>query len=134
MKDLPTDEEMEAGRQRYLEEQRGYAVSLSYDRKEDTFVLALRSGSRLSIPRIAIEELRDVPSAELEKVVLSREGGAVCYAPFGIAISVPGLVRDATGAADWLARGGSRKTPVKARASRVNGKKGGRPRKKIKVA
>lgn len=127
MKDLPTDEEMEAGRARYREEQRGYAVSLRYDRNDDAFILALRSGSRLAIPRIAIEELRDVPSAELENVVLSPEGGAVCYAPFDIHISVPGLVRDVTGAADWLARGGSTKTPAKAQAARENGAKGGRP-------
>ena len=68
MKNLPTDEEMEAGRERYREEQRGYAVSLRYDRKEDAFTLALRSGSRLTIPRIAIEELRDATIAEIEQV------------------------------------------------------------------
>lgn len=129
MKDLPTDEEMEAGRERYREEQRGYAVSLRYDRKEDAFILALRSGARLTIPRIAIEELRDATIAELERVALSPSGGGIRCEPLDIDISVPGLVRDVTGAADWLARGGSTKTPAKGRAARKNGAKGGRPKK-----
>jgi Protein of unknown function (DUF2442) len=134
MKDLPTDAEMEAGAARFRETQRGYALSFHYDRDADAFILGLRSGSRLTIPRIALEELRDATSAELDQVVLSHSGGTIRCEPLDIDTSVPGLVRDVTGAADWLARGGSRKTPTKARASRVNGKKGGRPHKKIKAA
>lgn len=129
MKNLPTDAEMAAGHARYREEQRGYAVSLRYDRNDDTFLLALRSGSRLTIPRSAIAELRDVSTEGIESVILSPEGGAVCYAPLDIAISVPGLVREMTGATGWLSRGGSTKTPAKAQAARKNGAKGGRPKK-----
>jgi hypothetical protein len=134
MNDWPTKEDREEANKRYLEIQRGYAVSLRYDRRQDAFILALRAGSKLTIPRIAIEELRDVKSSELDNVVLDDEGGAVCYEPFDIHISVPGLVRDMTGAADWLSRGGSSKTAAKLNAARTNGRKGGRPRKVASVA
>jgi hypothetical protein len=129
MKDLPTDAEMEASAECFREAQRGYALTLRYDREADAFVLTLRTGSRLTIPRIALEELRDATNAQLEQVVLSRSGGSIHCAPLDIDISVPGLVRDMTGAADWLARGGSTKTPAKVQAARKNGAKGGRPKK-----
>jgi hypothetical protein len=117
MKDLPTDAEMQAANERFREAQRGYALSLHYDREADAFMLGLRSGLRLTIPRIAIEELRDATSTELEQVILSPSGGGIRCEPLDIDISVPGLVRDLTGAAEWLVRGGS--------------SKGGRPRKKV---
>ena len=128
MKVSLTDEAIEEASKHYSEIQRGYAVSLRYDRKQDAFILALRAGSKITIPRIAIEVLRDVKSSELDNVVLDDEGGAICYEPFDIHISVPGLVRDMTGAADWLARGGSSKTAAKLNAARTNGRKGGRPK------
>jgi len=130
MKALPTDAEMQAANERFRQAQRSYALSLHYDRESDVFVLGLRSGARLTIPRIAIEELRDATSAELEHVTLTASGGGIRCEPLDLDISVPGLVRDMTGSADWLARGGSRKTPAKTRAARKNGVKGGRPRKK----
>lgn len=129
MKDLPTDEEMLIGAERFRETQRGYALSLHYDREADAFIIGLRTGVRLTIPRIAVEELRDLTNAELEQVVLTPSGGGIRYAPLDLDISVPGLVRDMTGAADWLARGGSTKTPAKVQAARKNGAKGGRPKK-----
>ncbi len=122
---------MQAAGERFRVLQRDYALSLRYDRVEDAFTLGLRSGVRLTIPRNAIEELRDATRRELEQVVLSANGGTIRCEPLDVDLSVPGLVRDITGAAEWLARGGSRKIPRKASAARANGKKGGRPRKKV---
>lgn len=129
MKDMFSDEAIAEARKRGLETQKSYAVSMRYVPARDAFVFRMREGATVSIPRILITDLRDVPSSELEKVALSKSGGSIRYAPLDIDISVPGLIRIATGAADWLDRGRATKTPAKATASRLNGRKGGRPRK-----
>jgi hypothetical protein len=129
MKDLFSDEAIEESRKRYLETQRSYAMSMRYVPRRDAFVFVMRAGATISIPRIAIKDLRDVPSSDIENVVLDEDGGSIRYAPLDIDISVPGLVRNATGAADWLKRATGSKTPAKATSSRLNGRKGGRPRK-----
>lgn len=55
--DWPTDAEMQEGRQRYLITQRTHAVSMRYDRNEDAFVLRMRAGGRLSVPRVLLHEV-----------------------------------------------------------------------------
>ena len=130
MRKLPTDAEMTAANEQFRAEQRGYATSLDYEKSVDSLVLSLRTGIKLTIPRNAIVELKDATQAELRKLVLSATGGTIHCEPLDVDISVPGLVRDLTGAADWLSRAGSKTTAAKSAAARSNGKLGGRPRKK----
>jgi hypothetical protein len=129
MKDLPTDEEMEEARKRYLETQKSYAISLRYDPRKDVFVLVMRAGAMLLIPRIAIEELCDVPSSDIGNIVLDQDGCSIRYAPFDVDISVPGLVCAVTGAYVWHECGEGGQTPEKATVSSANKRKHGGPRK-----
>jgi hypothetical protein len=129
MKDLFSDEAIEESRKRYLETQKSYAMSMRYVPRRDAFIFVMRAGATISIPRIAIQDLKDVPSDDIGNVTLEQDGGSIRYAPLDIDISVPGLVRDVTGAAVWLKRAVSSQTPAKAEAARRNGRMGGRPRK-----
>jgi hypothetical protein len=119
MKVSLTDEAIEEASKHYSEIQRGYAVSLHYNRKQDAFVLTMRAGSKVVIPRIMIEEFRDVKSSELEKIVLDDTGGAICYEPFDMHISVPGLVSEVTGVAGWIPNADSSKPMAKPKPTRT---------------
>jgi hypothetical protein len=126
---LPSDAEMAAANARYRTTERGYAKSVKYRPGPDAFELGLRSGVTLVIPRGLIEEFKDATLGDLRAVTLTPSGSAITCEPLDVDISVPGIVREVTEAAPWLARAGSKKSPAKATAARTNGIKGGRPRK-----
>ena len=125
----PTDAEMKAATARYRETERGYATSVRYRQALDSFELSLRSGVTLLIPRALIEEFKAATPSDLRAVTLTPSGSATTCDPLDIDISVPGIVREVTEAAPWLALAGSAKSPAKTAAARTNGTKGGRPRK-----
>jgi hypothetical protein len=103
---LRYDAEMQAANERFREQSLGYALSLQYNRETDAFTLGLRSGVRLMIPRLVIDELRDATANELEHVALSPNGGTILCESLDVDIFVPGLVRDITARRIGLARGG----------------------------
>ncbi len=127
---LPTDAEMKIANTRYRETERGYAKSVRYRSGPDTFELGLRSGVSLVIPRALIKEFKNATPSDLRAVTLTPSGSAITCEPLDVDISVPGIVREMTAAASWLARAGRKKSPAKTAAARVNGAKGGRPRKR----
>jgi hypothetical protein len=126
---VPTDAELKAANERYRIGERGYASSLRYRPGPDAFELGLRSGVTLVVPRALIVEFEHATPSDLRAVTLTPSGSTITCEPLDVDISVPGIVRELTEAASWLARAGSRKTPEKAAAARANGAKGGRPRK-----
>jgi hypothetical protein len=125
---LPTDAEMKAANEQYRATERGYAKTIRYRPGPDAFELELRSGVTLVIPRGLIVEFEHATASDLRAVTLTPSGSTITCEPLDVDISVPGIVRELTEAASWLARAGSRKTPEKAAAARANGAKGGRPR------
>jgi hypothetical protein len=129
MAKLPTDAEMKAATARYRETERGHATSVRYRQALDSFELCLRSGVTLLIPRALIEEFKSATPSDLRAVTLTPSGSTITCDPLDVDISVPGIVREVTEAAPWLASAGSAKSPAKTAAARANGTKGGRPRK-----
>jgi hypothetical protein len=77
-------EEAKASNERFCESQRGYALSLQSDRDACAFTLGLRSGVRLLIPRIAIDEIRDATTGDLEGSV--RAVGSAERCPGGVQV------------------------------------------------
>lgn len=95
--------------------------------------LQFRSGGRMQLPRAALPELRGVPTAALDDIYVGTLGDILNWPVVDIGFNVAGLVERVLGgvhfAAAFARRGGATKSPAKARASRANGRKGGRPRK-----
>jgi Protein of unknown function (DUF2442) len=107
-------------------------TAVSYDRAADSIDLTLRTGLVLRLPRHDIRELVGAKPNGLEKVEIQPGGDGISFRSIDVDISVPGLLADLLGplfarALGRRARG--RSSEKKAKSSRVNGKKGGRPTK-----
>ena len=103
------------------------ATGVRYDRAAHRFVLELTNGYLLGIPVGTLSALAGASVAELGSVELISEG-ALEIASLDLHFSVPGLVRAMSASANGRL-GGRATSARKKRASRANGKKGGRPRK-----
>ena len=88
----------------------------------------------MTIPRRFIPGLEDQPTSALKLVSVSSAGDALLWTSLDADVYVPGLVERAFGhklfAAALGRRGGRRRSKAKSAASRRNGAKGGRPRKR----
>ena len=106
-----------------------------YNPRHDTLELAFRGGGSMVIPRVLAPGLARVAAAQLDAPVVSPAGDAVSWPTLDIDIYVPGLVARAFGTRLFAAaagrQGGHRRSKVKAVAAKLNGAKGGRPRKKL---
>ena len=73
--------------------------------------------------------------SKLASVLVSPAGDALSWPALDVDVYVPGLVERAFGTRLFAAatgrRGGRRRSKAKAAAAKVNGAKGGRPRKRI---
>ena len=108
-------------------------IGAALDEKERAVRLRFRNTTELIIPVSAIWEIADAPLANLRTVFASPLGDGLIFDDADAAIYVPGLLRDLFGEAFAGAlgkRGGRARTAAKVAASRKNGQKGGRPRKR----
>ncbi len=113
------------------------ATRMTFDSARKRFHLELASGTILEFEASVIHELREATDAELARMELSPSGSGVSWPDRDVDLSVEGLVLDLLAGPEWrqaLRRHVNRdlariRTPATARASRENGRKGGRPRK-----
>lgn len=129
-----SDEEIErqfaAGRREYERKRAAglYATSAHYDHVAHRLVLELTSGYSLGVPVDLLPHLKDATTDELADVEVDPTGMSLRIPALDADYSVPALVMAMSARA--IGRlGGQATTPRKQRASRANGKKGGRPRK-----
>ena len=110
-------------------------VDAHYDRAADAVQLLFRGGGSMTIPRRFIPGLERRRAPALESVSVSPAGDALLWPSLDADVFVPGLVERAFGhklfAAAAGRRGGRRRSKAKAAAARLNGAKGGRPRKRV---
>jgi len=109
------------------------ALSAHYDRAKGLVELQLKNGCHFAFPPALTEGLAGAPAELLEEVEVLGDGYALRWEKLDADFTVPGLLAGNLGSRRWMAEelgraGGNAKSDAKARASRRNGLKGGRPR------
>lgn len=109
------------------------AVAASYDRRTGRVMVELTSGFVFGFPACAVPALATASPNVLAAVAVTPGGSGLHWEALDVDLSVPGLLLSSVGQSDKvreLARlAGQVTSPAKAAAARVNGAKGGRPRK-----
>jgi hypothetical protein len=110
------------------------ALSARFDRKADRIIVDLANGCTFAFPPSLDEDLSKLSASQLAEVTVTPSKEGLRWKTADVYLSVPGLLMGVFGSKSWMAafaaRAGSTKTAKKAAASRENGKKGGRPKKK----
>lgn len=121
------------GRERLRDEPR--AVSARYEAATGLVHVALANGCHLAFPARHAQGLEHAADTDLAAVEILGRGIGLHWERLDIDLSVPGLLAGLFGTKAWLdrqraAQAGAARSDAKAGASRRNGAKGGRPRKR----
>jgi hypothetical protein len=111
------------------------AVAARYDRRTDRVVISLGSGLEVAFSPRDAEGLERAKPADLAPIEISPSGLGLHFPQLDADLYLPALLEGFLGSKRWMAarlgeRGGRATTAAKAAASRANGKRGGRPRKR----
>lgn len=109
------------------------AVSARFDAASGRVAIELANGSAFAFPARACQGLETASDAELADIEVSPAGDGLHWPRLDVDLGVRGLLLGQLGSDAWMrehaARAGRTRTPAKSAAARVNGAKGGRPRK-----
>ncbi len=112
------------------------ALAARYDSRRGPIVITLEGGCEFAFPAARAEGLADAPRSKLAKIKISPNGLGLHWPLLDADLYVPSLIEGAFGSRRWMQQigklGGSSRSSVKAKTSRENGKRGGRP--KVRVA
>jgi hypothetical protein len=107
------------------------ATSARYDAGMERIIVELTNGCQFVFPPGLVQGLAGAPSGAVAKVTVTPAGGGLHWEDLDVDLSVPNLALGIFGTRAWMRelgrRGGVRRSQAKARASRKNGRKGGRP-------
>lgn len=106
------------------------ARAARFDAKRRMMTVDLQSGASFSFPVDKVQGLAGASDADLSEVELLGDGFGVHWEKLDVDYTVGGLAAGIFGTASYLAsQAGQVKSATKAEAARLNGAKGGRPRK-----
>jgi len=111
------------------------AKAAYYDREKDRVVLDLANGCSYAFPPKLVQDLEGAAPDDLADVQVDGVGFNLHWPELDVDLYVPALVAGIFGTEAWMTRelarrAGRATSPAKAAASRMNGAKGGRPRKR----
>jgi len=127
-----TDAQIDAAleRGRIAAETEPRAAAARYDAKSGRVIIDLTNGATFAFPTRLAEGLADAEPGELAEIEVEAYGFGLHWPKLDVDYTVPGLVAGVFGTARWMAaRAGRATSAAKAAAARVNGAKGGRPRR-----
>lgn len=112
------------------------ATTLRFLGELNALAIGFSDQTALLLPVASYPELRELSVEELEQIELGFGGKAVCLEHRDLHISIAGMISAseslmAVASSLIAARNGRRVSAAKATASKTNGLKGGRPRKKV---
>lgn len=118
------------------------ARTAKYDSAARRIVLDLENGATLLVPIDLIQGLQNQTDKELDEVRLLLKGSQIHWPKLDVQMYVKSLIDGVFGTPNWMsnlkdhyavigAKGGISRSAAKSSASRLNGKKGGRPRKPV---
>ena len=112
------------------------AIAAHYDENTERVMVTLGRGVELSLTPSEIEGLKTATADDLREIEISPSGFGLHFPKLDADLFVPALLDGITGSKAWSAAlmgqtGGKARTDAKAKASRENGKLGGRPKKRL---
>jgi hypothetical protein len=110
------------------------ATSARYDRRRAQIVVSLDNGLELAFSPHLAEGLSAATPMELSTIEISPTGLGLHWPKLDADLYLPGLLNGVFGSPRWMAGllgkiGGQSRSRAKTAAARVNGQRGGRPRK-----
>ena len=113
------------------------ARAARYDARRGLIVLTLEGGCEFAFPAALAEGLSDAPRSKLAKIKISANGLGLHWPLLDADLYVPGLIEGAFGSRRWMQQigkvGGRSRSAAKVKASRENGRRGGRPKERAAV-
>jgi hypothetical protein len=111
------------------------ARAARYDSRRGLIVITLDGGCEFAFPVAVTEGLADASRSKLTKIKISPNGLGLHWPLLDVDLYVPGLIEGAFGSQRWMQQigklGGSSRSSIKAKSSRENGKRGGRPKERV---
>ena len=110
-----------------------------YDQESSRLIVTLYNDIELAVPGRLIEGLAGADPAALSEIEISPSGLGLHWPALDADVYVPALFDGVFGTRSWMAsilgaEGGRATSPAKAAAARTNGRKGGRPAKRTRIA
>jgi hypothetical protein len=127
---IPSKADIRKGRElgKFLHQHQA-ARAVRYLSASDRIELDMVSGLTISLPRECSPHLAKLTKRAMQAIGLTRFGDAMEIKSKDLQVSIGGLLQRVLGL-DHSERGGRARTPAKTRAARLNGRKGGRPKKR----
>jgi hypothetical protein len=112
----------------------GHAVKVRYNRHRGRVVVLLNTGVEVTFPARLAEGLAGASPENLSEIEISPAGLGLHWPKLDVDLYVPALLQGILGSKQWIARqlgaaGGRVRSAPKAAAARLNGRRGGRPKK-----
>jgi hypothetical protein len=110
------------------------AVSAHYNRKNGRVVIRLSSNLDVSFSPNDAQGLEKATPSQLDEIEITPSGLGIHFPKVDADLHLPGILQVFLGSRKWMASrlgqvGGKSRSAAKRKASRANGKLGGRPRK-----
>jgi hypothetical protein len=111
-----------------------HALSARYDRRIGRVVVRLSTGLEISFSPRDAQGLETATAEQLREIEIDPPGFGLHFPALEADLYIPALLEGFFGSKRWMATrlgelGGKAKSAAKARASRANGRMGGRPKK-----
>lgn len=109
------------------------AISVRYIPTRSTVVVKMNNGASLAIPRHLLQGLDDASPSQLRNACVTGGGTSLGWPDLDADFTIVSLLHGIYGGRKWMSElarhAGAATSEAKARAARLNGVKGGRPRK-----